>query len=60
MMNDSDIKRNMLLRLKSLNSFIRELETFAEQHGINIEGEKLYIIACAQRNLLRDILDINT
>lgn len=58
-MDDSSIKKDALAKLKSLNTFIREMETFASLHGINIEGEKLYLVACAQRNLLRELLNIN-
>lgn len=57
-MEDEDLKKSILLRLKSLNTFIREMENFANLYGINIEGESLYVAACAQRRLLRELLDI--
>lgn len=55
---DEDLKRDVLLRLKSLNSFIREMENFANTYSIDIQKESLYIAACAQRKLLRELLDL--
>jgi hypothetical protein len=54
-----DLKSEMLLRLRSLNTFIRDMENFAETNNINIKDEKLYIAVCAQRQMLRDILKLN-
>ncbi len=58
MIEDEDLKKAILLRLKSLNSFIRDMEDFSNQYGIDISGDKLYLAACAQRKLLRELLDI--
>jgi hypothetical protein len=58
-MEEGELKKTILLRLKSLNTFIREMENFASLYGINIEGESLYVAACSQRKLLRDLLDLN-
>jgi hypothetical protein len=57
-MDDEELKKSILLRLKSLNTFIREMENFANLYGINIQDESLYVAACAQRKLLRELLDL--
>jgi hypothetical protein len=57
-MEDSELKSSILLRLKSLNTFIREMENFANNYGIDLENESMYIAACAQRKLLRELLDL--
>ena len=58
MIEDEELKKSILLRLKSLNSFIRDMEDFSNLYGIDISNDKLYLSACAQRKLLREILDI--
>ena len=58
MIEEEDLKKSILLRLKSLNTFIREMENFASLYGINIQDESLYVAACAQRKLLREILGV--
>lgn len=57
-MEDSELKSSILLRLKSLNTFIREMENFANTYGIDLQNENMYIAACAQRKLLRELLDL--
>ena len=59
-MEDEELKKSILFRLKSLNTFIREMENFAGLYGINIQEESLYVAACAQRKLLRELLDLKT
>lgn len=55
---DDELKKTILLRLKSLNSFIRDMENFSNQYSIEIKAEPLYIAACAQRKLLRELIDL--
>jgi hypothetical protein len=57
-MEDDDLKKSILLKLKSLNSFIRDMENFSNQYGVEIKTEPLYVAACAQRKLLRELLDL--
>lgn len=57
-MEDEELKKAILLRLKSLNTFIREMENFANSNNMDITNENLYIAACAQRKLLRELLNI--
>lgn len=58
MENDDELKKAILLRLKSLNSFIRDMENFSNQYGVEVKSEPLYIAACAQRKLLRELIDL--
>lgn len=55
---EEELKKSILLRLKSLNVFIREMENFAASCEIDIQKDNLYIAACAQRKLLRELLDL--
>lgn len=59
-MEDEELKKSILLRLKYLNTFIREMEDFSNQHGIDIKAEKLYVAACSQRKILRELLDLKS
>lgn len=56
MEKEEEFKKTVLKKIRSLNEFIRQLEDFSKQHGLKIEDEKIYIIACAQRKFFRDLI----
>ena len=51
--SDSDLLRY----LEWLEEFIKDIESFARKHKIDIENDKIYISATSQRQYIRDILD---
>lgn len=53
---DEELKKLLLKRIKSLSEFIREMEDFSKSCNIKIEEEKIYIAACAQRKILRELV----
>ena len=55
---ETELKTQMLARLRFLTDFIRDLEDFAKDCDINVKEEKLYIAACAQRKMLRGLIQI--
>ncbi len=55
---EEDYRRVILKKIKTLNEFIRQMEDFAKNHGIEIKNERIYLIACAQRKLLRELIGI--
>lgn len=54
--NSEHAYKKMLSELKALNEFIRQLEDFANENNVNIETDKIYLVACSQRSLIRKIL----
>lgn len=54
---DEDLEKQVLKKFKALNEFIRELQDFAKKTEIDVENERIYLAACAQRNVLRDLLN---
>lgn len=54
-MNEDTFKEKLIARMGRLNEFIRKLEDFAKENGINIREDKAYIVAKAQRKALRDL-----
>ena len=57
MIYDPELKKVMLERLKWLNEFIRSLEDFSKECDIDVESDKIYIAAKAQRKMLRNLID---
>lgn len=53
---EEELKKLLLRRIKSLNEFIRELEDFSKTCNIKVDDEKIYIAACAQRKILRELV----
>ena len=53
---EEELKKLLLKRIKTLSEFIREMEDFSKSCNINIEEEKIYIAACAQRKILRELI----
>lgn len=53
---EEELKKLLLRRIKSLNEFIREMEDFSKTCNIKVDDEKIYIAACAQRKILRELV----
>ena len=56
---EEELKKLLLKRVKTLNEFIREMEDFGKACNVDVEDEKLYIAACAQRKILRELIGGN-
>jgi hypothetical protein len=56
--DEESLRKKMLLRLKNLNTFIRNIEDYSVQYQLEVSQDKVYIAACSQRSLLRELLDI--
>ena len=56
-MMDDESKSKVLNRIIFLTKFARELENFAKNYKIDVKNEKIYIAACAQRQILQDLID---
>jgi hypothetical protein len=55
-MTDEVFKENILKKISILNKIIREMEDYAKYFSINIQEEKLYVVLCSNRKVLRDLL----
>lgn len=56
MIQEEESKKAILRKIRSLNEFIRQMEDLAKYHELDLTNERIYLLACAQRKFLRDLL----
>jgi len=59
-MDDYELKKILFTKLNVINAFIRSIENFSKELGIDVSSDRVYIASTAQRQMLRDIIEENS
>lgn len=57
MSSEDEGKKLIIKKFRTLNEFIRGLEDFANANNISIENDKVYLVACGQRDMLKELIE---